>query len=178
MINFKILRYEPGNKMVQVRYSKEGKPDYFVRSYIAGDWTEENIRNEAMAEQNVEQATQYWSTMDHSDEVVLSSDSGQVKDRLYEAHPEFNPNTQVLVRQVAESDTTMTYSYVVRNLTEEEIAGKIRDQRNKLLLITDAEMVSDRNPSQEMIDYRQALRDLPQQPGFPTDIQWPMRPIE
>lgn len=178
MIDFKILRYESGNKMVQVRYSKEGKPDYFVRSYIAGEWTEENIRNEAMAEHNIEQATQYWATMDQAEAVVLESDSGEIKDRVYEAAPELNPVTQTLVRQAAETDTTITYSYTVRDLTEEEIAGKIRDQRNKLLTITDMEMVSDRNPSQEMIAYRQALRDLPQQEGFPMDVQWPVRPVE
>ena len=29
---------------------------------------------------------------------------------------------------------------------------------------------------QAWIDYRQALRDVPQQNGFPTDIDWPMNP--
>jgi len=30
--------------------------------------------------------------------------------------------------------------------------------------------------SQEWADYRQALRDVPQQIGFPGDIVWPSKP--
>lgn len=29
---------------------------------------------------------------------------------------------------------------------------------------------------QEWADYRQALRDVPEQPGFPEDIEWPAEP--
>lgn len=36
----------------------------------------------------------------------------------------------------------------------------------------------DLSPSQEWIDYCQALRDIPQQEGFPFDIQWPIEPNE
>ncbi|MGF6877356.1 tail fiber assembly protein [Paraburkholderia sp. MM5477-R1] len=32
------------------------------------------------------------------------------------------------------------------------------------------------NMAQAWHDYRQALRDVPQQPGFPLDIDWPERP--
>ena len=28
----------------------------------------------------------------------------------------------------------------------------------------------------EWVAYRQALRDIPQQPGFPDNIQWPTKP--
>jgi hypothetical protein len=30
--------------------------------------------------------------------------------------------------------------------------------------------------SAEWVAYRQALRDIPQQPGFPENIQWPTKP--
>jgi hypothetical protein len=30
--------------------------------------------------------------------------------------------------------------------------------------------------SAEWVAYRQALRDIPQQPGFPDNIQWPTKP--
>jgi hypothetical protein len=30
--------------------------------------------------------------------------------------------------------------------------------------------------SAEWVAYRQALRDIPQQPGFPDSIQWPTKP--
>ena len=51
----------------------------------------------------------------------------------------------------------------------------VRQQRNKLLAETDWRFRSDMNPSQAWIDYCQALRDLPQQPGFPY-IDMPRSP--
>lgn len=53
-----------------------------------------------------------------------------------------------------------------------------RVERNSLLLSTDwtqAKDVSD-SVSSKWAPYRQALRDVPQQPGFPTDITWPVQP--
>jgi hypothetical protein len=42
---------------------------------------------------------------------------------------------------------------------------------------TDWRFRSDLSPSQEWIDYCQALRDIPQQEGFPFDVQWPISPV-
>ena len=39
------------------------------------------------------------------------------------------------------------------------------------------EAVSDRNISQEMLDYRQALRDITDQETFPNSVIWPIKPI-
>ena len=33
------------------------------------------------------------------------------------------------------------------------------------------------NIPQEWVDYRQALRDIPQQEEFPFGVQWPAEPI-
>lgn len=48
--------------------------------------------------------------------------------------------------------------------------------RDKLLAETDWWAVSDRTMTQAETDYRQALRDVPQQDGFPVDITWPTKP--
>lgn len=57
------------------------------------------------------------------------------------------------------------------------IAGaRIRQERDRLLLETDWMVTPDRQLSQAVIDYRQALRDVPQQAGFPDNIQWPTKP--
>jgi hypothetical protein len=50
-----------------------------------------------------------------------------------------------------------------------------RQKRNDLLTETDWWAVSDRTMTQEQIDYRQALRDLPSQEGFP-DVNFPEKP--
>lgn len=41
---------------------------------------------------------------------------------------------------------------------------------------TDWWAVQDRTMTQEQIDYRQALRDISDQSGFPDDIVWPEKP--
>ena len=178
MITFKILRAEAGNRLIQVRYSSSGKPDYFVRAHVGGDWTEENILAEAHANHNVEQAGLYWSRTDNTDEVELSVDTGELKDRVYETEPTYDPDTQRVVPVMTETETTITKGYVVEDLTQETISQKIRNQRDQLLAATDKEVLPDRSPSDEILAYRQALRNVPQQEGFPSDIEWPVRPIE
>ena len=51
-----------------------------------------------------------------------------------------------------------------------------RLERNELLKETDWWSCSDRTMTQAEIDYRQALRDVPQQAGFPENITWPTKP--
>ena len=77
----------------------------------------------------------------------------------------------------------MTYTYTNANgdtesYTIEEIddAKSVRDERNTLLAETDWWAVSDRTMTQAETDYRQALRDVPQQAGFPVNITWPTKP--
>ena len=52
----------------------------------------------------------------------------------------------------------------------------VRSERDILLAETDWWSCSDRTMTQAEIDYRQALRDVPAQAGFPTDITWPTKP--
>jgi hypothetical protein len=64
--------------------------------------------------------------------------------------------------------------------TEEEIAGRARTQRDQLLAETDWTQVLDAPISAECREsfrvYRQALRDITEQEGFPLDIIWPEMP--
>lgn len=57
----------------------------------------------------------------------------------------------------------------------------VRLERNKLLSNTDHLIQSDYPISdekkQEIKVYRQALRDIPQQDGFPDNIVWPDKPV-
>jgi hypothetical protein len=51
-----------------------------------------------------------------------------------------------------------------------------RAKRDDLLKATDHYGLSDVTMSAEMTTYRQALRDVPQQTGFPQTITWPEAP--
>lgn len=54
--------------------------------------------------------------------------------------------------------------------------GQIRSQRDQLIAETDWWATSDRTMTAEQTAYRQALRDITDQAGFPTDITWPTKP--
>jgi predicted amidohydrolase YtcJ len=56
----------------------------------------------------------------------------------------------------------------------EESARADRDSR---LAVTDFHALSDTAMSEAMTTYRQALRDVPQQGGFPNEIDWPTEPV-
>ena len=51
-----------------------------------------------------------------------------------------------------------------------------RQARDQLLTETDWCANSDVIMSDDMTTYRQALRDITSQSGFPTDITWPTKP--
>jgi hypothetical protein len=56
------------------------------------------------------------------------------------------------------------------------LAETARIERNDLLKDTDHYGLSDMTMSAEVAAYRQALRDVPQQAGFPSAITWPTKP--
>ena len=69
-----------------------------------------------------------------------------------------------------------TYNPDERALEQE--ADEVRTQRDALLVESDWAVLPDAPVADEQAwkDYRQALRDVPQQTGFPTDINWPTKP--
>lgn len=62
----------------------------------------------------------------------------------------------------------------------ENLANEARSKREVLLFATDWMFTLTDRPepanAQAWRDYRQALRDISQQPGFPENIQWPTKP--
>lgn len=92
--------------------------------------------------------------------------------KLEDADPAFNAETQQWERQ-----------YTVRPLTQEEIdqeAGNVRRQRDRMLLETDWTQLDD-TPLDNATKlhwavYRQQLRSVPEQEGFPFDVTWPTKP--
>ncbi len=56
-------------------------------------------------------------------------------------------------------------------------ANSVRDDRNKRLSSSDWTQVNDAPVDKEAwAAYRQALRDVPSQEGFPWEINWPVEP--
>jgi hypothetical protein len=81
------------------------------------------------------------------------------------------------------ADGSWVYSPSVRPLSSEQIAertarrsAEVRAKRSGLLSETDWAALSDVTMSPEMTAYRQALRDITAQAGFPDNVTWPTKP--
>ena len=79
------------------------------------------------------------------------------------------------------SDWVLAHEAV--DLTVEEVAAatavvaaNVREARDKLIKATDFYALSDVVMTTEMTAYRQALRAVPEQVGFPNEITWPTAP--
>jgi hypothetical protein len=65
---------------------------------------------------------------------------------------------------------------------QEELEAPVRRQRDALLVASDNRALADRWASmttqqqQAWAQYRQELRDVPEQPGFPQTVVWPTPP--
>jgi hypothetical protein len=78
-----------------------------------------------------------------------------------------------------------TRTWVVSNATTQEVnertarqSEQMRQDRNRRLAASDWTQLSD-TPGvtrAAYVQYRQALRDVPQQPGYPWNITWPTEP--
>lgn len=108
-----------------------------------------------------------------------------------ETEPEYDDLVQVLVRDAEphnnetaiDEDTGETYKtgrwvigYTVENKPQNQAEDNIRNNRDRLLEETDWMALSDITLSTEMSAYRQALRDVTGQSGFPYTITWPTKP--
>ena len=93
---------------------------------------------------------------------------------------------QIAYRDGVEQDAEGRWftKYSVADLDAEGIAAKdakqaksVREQRNQKLKDSDWTQVADAPVDQAAwAAYRQALRDIPSQQGFPWDVQWPTQP--
>ncbi len=99
----------------------------------------------------------------------------------------YDPRTQTADQvgcEYNEDATRWETAWVVRDLTPEEIAAQdaqqaeiVRDERNARLAECDWTQLADAPTNHaEWAVYRQALRDVPEQSGFPWNVIWPVSP--
>jgi hypothetical protein len=89
--------------------------------------------------------------------------------------------TQKLIPVAPYIEDNQVFTVEVADKTAEEltqdslnIANEVRAKRNQLLLETDWTQVADVQVDKVIwAEYRQALRDITTQEGFPLDINWP-----
>tara|TARA_R110000751_G_scaffold61439_1_gene127718 strand:- start:88 stop:543 length:456 start_codon:yes stop_codon:yes gene_type:complete len=76
-----------------------------------------------------------------------------------------------------------TQNWIITDLSGDDLSGATdvaerasRSERDALLAATDWTASTDVTMTAEMTTYRQALRDVPAQAGFPSTIAWPTSP--
>ena len=75
--------------------------------------------------------------------------------------------------------TSVEYSNYRKNVSDHSLhpnAYVVRIVRDRLIASTDWWATTDRTMSAEQTAYRQALRDITAQSGFPTEVVWPTKP--
>jgi hypothetical protein len=88
-------------------------------------------------------------------------------------------NTSTRLVDVSHSIVDKTAEDLANDATQaqaeiDSLAANIRTDRDNLLSTTDWTASSDVTMSTAMTTYRQALRDVPAQAGFPTEVTWPL----
>ena len=101
-----------------------------------------------------------------------------------ESQPSIDEKTQKLEDGgFVEQDGNWLKTWNIVEKTPEELAEwieskkqQVRSQRDMLISQTDYLALSDNTLSPEMSAYRQVLRDITTQEGFPESVSWPTKP--
>ncbi len=94
------------------------------------------------------------------------------------AAPDIDHLTEFSTESVAQVDGVWSQIWTVAQLPVDAASSQVRGHRNELLSSTDWMALSDSTLTQEWALYRQALRDITSQAGFPYDVEWPAKPGE
>lgn len=101
-------------------------------------------------------------------------DEGAVDDKYVGSMFVINPYDVVEVKM------WVPYTAEEKLEIENQKAQQIRDERNQLLSSSDWTQLNDtpldNTAKVAWTSYRQALRDVPSQPGFPQNVVWPVKP--
>ena len=114
------------------------------------------------------------------EKTVVSVDVESIGNYVCSLVNEDDNDITLTIRKAIKNGDLDVADYVEPTVDVEGLATKIRIQRNNLLKQTDYLMMSDYPIESDRLAkvkiYRQALRDIPEQSGFPRSITWPEKP--
>jgi hypothetical protein len=90
--------------------------------------------------------------------------------------PQLDSKTHRHTQTVQMVDGEWTQVWQVVELSLDQAEGNVRAHRAQLLQDTDWMALSDNMMTPEWASYRQALRDITGQTGFPYSVNWPTKP--
>ena len=114
------------------------------------------------------------------EKTVVSVDVESIGNYVCSLVNEDDNDITLTIRKAIKNGDLDVADYVEPTVDVEDLATKIRMQRNNLLKQTDYLMMSDYPIESDRLAkvkiYRQALRDIPEQSGWPRTITWPEKP--
>lgn len=91
--------------------------------------------------------------------------------------PSYDNVVKTLVDSVELVNEKWVQKWLIENVSEELAIFNVKRRRNVLLAETDWMALIDTTLTTEWAEYRQALRDVPDQEGFPFEVEWPVEPL-
>ena len=179
---YEITKLDTTNEIIRIKYSATDKQDYYYSSVITA-FDSSNVNLIVGSGANL--AGAYWSRVDdHPD----SADVPLTGSGTYTApvdpvptsiadQPSHDYYTQTITLSET-PDSSGVLNWTVTDLSDEQKATNFRNQRDTLLEETDWMVLSD-TPSadSDWLTYRQNLRDITSQSGFPNSVVWPTKPV-
>jgi len=194
-IAWEIMESQPEYELLTVKYSNEAGQQLW-RNHNPMDWSKESIVTMvegyaphvvAFFERTAARSADVMEEIPTTGEVESEAQEfifGEIPETIIPDPPEFDEWTQraeVLPAEVGDPE----HEWQVIDLTAEEqqeyidgACNGLRWHRNQLLLESDFFNFPDACVAnvQEWLDYRQALRDIPEQKAFPKTVDWPVKP--
>jgi hypothetical protein len=131
----------------------------------------------------------YYTVVNSAGDIVLSQITqdpnypvGEGQRLVADQTPDYDSLTQYIVRvkPVPEGQNYVEYQIVDITYTQEELIESAMDTRKDLFLKSDWTQLPDVQLTTVQVDawkvYRQALRDITEQPNWPNTIIWPVIP--
>ena len=131
----------------------------------------------------------YYTVIDNAGNIVLSQITtnsnypvGEGQRLVADQTPDYDSLTQYIVRvdNVPEGQDYVEYQIIDITYTDEELIFRALDSRKSLLNQSDWTQLPDVQLTTAQVDawevYRQALRDITDQTGYPSNIIWPAKP--
>ena len=169
MITYEITKILPQQLRVQIKYSKEGFPDFW-KNVVVEDFSEDNIH--ALAEGGADSAKRFYDAIELlPNEVELSTMSGTAKEIVYADRPEIDHSTQVIELSWTETDTQKIEVVTVRDKTALEIEqGLTAKRRGSLITMRQARLYL--SAENLLVQIEQSIASLPEEQKSVVEIEW------
>lgn len=197
-VSYEIIEARPDVEWIQIRYFNEAGQEFW-KNIPHVDWSPEGVRS--LVEAFGPEIVAFWertSSVDPASVMEAIPSTGEFEcepEKFFVVMPDppkirEQPEFDFFTERLEQCDHEMGDEWLewqIVPLTEEEQAQVLqqadwdaRNARNHWLMMSDWIFTPDSQPEDmdAWMEYRQALRDLPEQDGWPKVIDWPVRPNE